>query len=439
MTEAPTMPVDVEAERYVLGAVMLSPAALDEVSEILTPAHLYEPRHQSVYAAVRRLHDAGKPTDVVAVGDELLRSKEFVGNLDASYLHALTDNVATAANAAYHAQIVLENATRRHMLDAAARVSALASDRSVDATTAVELAREQLDGIGETTQRAVETIGDWFIGYAQSLTEKPSFTPTPWYDINTLINGFRDGGMYIVAARPGDGKTIIAVQCALAFAEERPVLFVSLEMQREEIAGRMIASRAQIFLGSIAKHALADAEWRAFQAHRGALERLPLAVVGSDEVSSIPELKAKVRAMRRRFKRNPVVIVDYLQLLTSPTHVESRQVEVAGFSRSLKLAAQQWGVPVIALSQLNRGSAQRKSQEPQLSDLRESGAIEQDADVVMLLSRKTNRGVDEMTVNVAKNRQGRTGQASLVWQGQFSRVLSKHDARTQLINEGDFS
>jgi len=429
------LPSNVEAERYVLGACMLSPRAVDDVAEVLKTTDLHDPRHITAYGAIRRLHDQDKPTDVVAVVDELIRSGELLGNLEAAYLHRLTDDVPTAANASYWAEMVREAAVRRHVIEGAQRATQVANDATVPAADVTELARDAFDQIEDAAARGVESIGDWFMDFAESLTAKPSYTPTPWYDLNQLIFGVRDGGMYVIAARPGDGKSIMAVQIALALAKERPVLFVSLEMNREEIAARAIASMGQIFIGSLNKHQLTDSDWRAFAAHRAALEALPLVIVDSAEVSTIPQLKAKARAVRRKYKRNPVVIVDYLQLLNTHERVENRQQAVAGFSRALKLSAQQWKVPVIALSQLNRGSTQRKGKaaEPVLSDLRESGAIEQDADIVMLLHRRPIPGApDELKVIVAKNRQGQTGDVALVWQGQFARVLSKYQANEHI-------
>ena len=435
MNDYLAVPANVEAERYVIGACMISPRAVDDVAEILKHTDLHDTRHSTIYSALRRLHDQDKPTDVVAVTDELIRSGDLIGNLDAAYLHTLTSDVPTAANASYWAELVRESAVRRHVIEASQRAAQIAADATVNASDVTELARDAFDQIEDATARGVEAIGDWFLAYAASLEEKPSYTPTPWYDLNQLVFGFRNGGMYVIAARPGDGKSIMAVQIALDLAKHRPVLFVSLEMKREEIAARAISSMGQIFIGSLNKHQLTDTDWLAFAKHRQALEAMPLVIVDSAEVSTIPQLKAKARAVRRRYKRNPVVIVDYLQLLGSTVKAESRQVEVAGFSRSLKLAAQQWDVPVLALSQLNRAGANRKGKgaEPQLSDLRESGAIEQDADAVMLLHRKAIAGnPDELKVIVAKNRQGQQGDVSLVWQGQFSRVLSKYQVNEQL-------
>ncbi|TLF33257.1 DnaB-like helicase C-terminal domain-containing protein [Microbacterium sp. 5K110] len=422
--------MSVEAERSVLGAVMLDPAACDEVAEILQPSDFSTPAHQAVYAAVRRLHDAGDPTDAVAVEAALAAAGELVGHVDATLIYSLTDAVATASAAGYHAGIVLDEAKRRRVRDGAAKAIALANDQGLPTEDMVELARAAFDDVDAGVVKGVQPIGSWIRDYVAGLAEKPSYTPTPWHDLNQLIFGFRDGGMYVAAARPGDGKSMMAVQIALAFAEHRPVLFVSLEMAREEIAGRMIAAHSQVFIGSLNKHRLSNTETEAAEVAAAHFEKLPIVIVDSSHVSTIPQLKAAVRSVHRIYRRNPVVIVDYLQLLNTHERVENRQQAVAGFSRALKLAAQQWLVPVIALSQLNRANAGRKGKaaEPQLTDLRESGAIEQDADVVLLLHRFRAPGRDELKVIVAKNRQGQTGELTLIWQGQFSRVLSKYQA-----------
>lgn len=423
-----------DAERCVLGAVMLSRSALDEVAEILSPADMAVPMHETIYAAVRRLQDNNAPTDVVAVTDELIRTGGLVGSLDAAYLHMLTGGVATSTNAGYYARIVHAESVRRRVRTATERAAAVVADESIPADDVVELARAAFDDVDAETSTGAAAIGDWYLGFLQGLEEKPSYTPTPWYDLNQYINGFADGRMYVIAADTGGGKTVVALQIAKALAETRPVLYVSLEMGREEIAARLAAQTGQVFLGSINKHALSKTEWESLSAHRSEIERLPLVIVSSDEVSTIPQLKARVRATARRFKRNPVVVVDYLQLLTSHERVENRQQEVAGFSRSLKVAAQQWKVPVIALSQFRRPQGAQKKAAPTMHDLRESGQIANDADVILLLDRKPVKGgEDELKVVVAKNRQGQSGEIALVFQGQFSRVLSKHQANPHLF------
>lgn len=422
-----------DAERAVLGAVMLSRPAMVEVAEILQASDFAVPMHETIYAAARRLLDEDAPTDVVAVTDELIRSGELNGNMQADYLHQLTSSVPTAANAGYYAVIVQRAAVRRRTREGLDRAAAVVNDETIPSEEVVELVRAAFDDVDADTSRGVDAIGDWYTTFLGSLEEKPSYTPTPWYDLNQFIFGVRDGGMYVIAAETGGGKSIMAIQIARALADQRPVLYVSLEMGREEIAARMAAQTGQVFLGSINRHQLGETEWAALSKHRREIEALPLVIVSSDEVSTIPQLKAKVRATARRFKRNPVVVIDYLQLLTSHERVENRQQEVAGFSRALKIAAQQWQVPVIALSQFRRPQGGQKKTAPTMHDLRESGQIANDADVILLLDRKPVKGAaDELKVIVAKNRQGQTGEVGLVFQGQFARVLSKYQVSPEL-------
>ncbi|MGF3055637.1 replicative DNA helicase [Microbacterium sp. YY-01] len=423
-----------DAEQSVLGAIMLSRNAMIEVAEILLPADFGAPMHETIFAAALQLLDADAPTDVVAVTDALIKTGELTGNLTAEYLHQLTDTVPTAANAGYYAKIVESAAIRRRVRAGIDKATGVVADETIPAEDIVEMVRAAFDDVDAATSRGVESIGDWYMDFLTSLEEKPSYTPTPWYDLNQMIFGVRDGGMYVIAAATGGGKSVMAIQIGAALAQRRPVLYVSLEMDRTEVAGRLAAATGQVFLGAINRHQLGKTEWEALAKHRPTIETLPLVIVGSDEVSTIPQLKAKVRATARRYKRNPVVIVDYLQLLTSHERVENRQQEVAGFSRALKLAAQQWRVPVIALSQLRRPqSGPKKAQPPSMHDLRESGQIENDSDVILLLDRKPVAGAaDELKVIVAKNRQGQTGEVGLVFQGQFARVLSKYQVNEHI-------
>lgn len=424
------------AEQSVLGGMMLSTRAVEEVVDTLQGRDFYTPRHELIFDAIARLYADAKPTDVIAVTDELIRAGDLERAGGADYVHTLTSIVPSAANAGYYAGIVAGVAGRRRARDAAVRAMQIVDDPAVPAGEVAELARAAFDEVDRVQARGAEFIGDWYLDFLGGLGQKPSYTPTPWYDLNQLINGLADGRMYVIAAETGGGKTIVALQIARALAEQRPVLYVSLEMGRDEIAARLAAQTGQVFLGAINRHSLGKTQWEALNKHRAEIQALPLAVVSSDEVSTIPQLKAKVRQIARKAGRAPVVVVDYLQLLTSNTQVENRQQEVAGFSRSLKVAAQQWNVPVIALSQLRRGMAGQKAKEPSLHDLRESGQIANDADVVLLLHRKpVKASADELKVIVGKNRQGQTGEVSLVFQGQFARVLSRYEASERL----DFS
>ncbi|MBN9210745.1 MAG: hypothetical protein BGO45_10750 [Microbacterium sp. 71-36] len=436
------VPYDLAAERAVLGSAMLSTSVLDDVLSVVEPGDMYEPKHETVFASIRRLYEAGAPTDVVAVVDDLLRAGDLQATLDAAYVHELTSNVATAANGAYYGDIVHQHAIRRRLLEVGANIAHLAANTGIGALDAVEMAREKVDRIGANASVDVRKFGDYLNFYVEGLEQKPRYVPTPWWEINNHLGGLRAGGLYVVGARPGQGKSIVGLQAALRLAKEGPVAFCSLEMSRDDLMSRWVSQLAQVSLHSLVNHEVSKASWQNLAMVRSQIAETPLFVSTSDEVSTITQVRAFARSVARRApkgQRLAGVVVDYLQLLTSGERVESRQIEVAGFSRSLKLLAQSLGVPVIALSQLNRGSTARKSNRPTLADLRESGAIEQDADAVILLHRDEKNSPSRLDVDIAKNRQGQNGRVSLTWEGTFSRVVSRQWSPSTLVdvNEGN--
>lgn len=431
-----TLPSNVEAERYVLGSCMLSPRALDEVSGILTVRDLYETRNATTYAAMRRLQSDGNPTDVLAVTDELIRSGDLIGNLTADYLHALTGAVSTAANAGYYAEMVSDAAQRRHVIEGGQRAIQVAMDPSVPVAEVAGLARDAFERVEVTSKRGTTTLAEAVDQHTSNVTDKKPIIPTPWYDLNGFIKGFRDESLYVIAARPAGGKSIMALQAALDIAKHRPVLFVSMEMSAADMAARAISAHGQIGISALSDGDITDADWKRIADHRRAFADLRLEFADSSTVSTVPEIKEHARAIEKRTGLYPAIFVDYLQLLRAPGRVESRQVEVSGITRDLKSIALGHRVPVVAMSQLNRAGFNRKGKasEPQLSDLRESGAIEQDADVVLLLHRMpVQGGQEELKVIVAKSRRGKEGSVNLVFQGQFSRVLSKYQAKSHLV------
>ncbi|WP_058623190.1 replicative DNA helicase [Microbacterium testaceum] len=432
------VPYDVAAERAVLGSAMLSTAVLDDVLSVVEPGDMYDPKHETVFASIRRLHEVGAPTDVVAVVDDLLRSEEVRGTLDVGYVHELTSAVATPASGAYYGDIVHQHAIRRRLLEVGMNIAQLASNTGISALEAVEMSREKVDGIGANASVDVRQFGEYLSSYVDGLEEKPKYVPTPWWEINNHLGGLRAGGLYVVGARPGQGKSILGLQMALRLAKEGPVAFCSLEMSRDDIMSRWVSQLAQVSLHSLVNHEVSKASWQNLAMVRSQIAETPLFVSTSDEVATITQVRAFARSVARRApkgQRLAGVVVDYLQLLTSGERVESRQIEVAGFSRSLKLLAQLLGVPVIALSQLNRGSTTRKSNRPTLADLRESGAIEQDADAVILLHRDEENAPSRLDVDIAKNRQGQNGRVSLTWEGTFSRVVSRQWSPSTLVDD----
>lgn len=442
MSEVPVA-FDREAERSVLGGMMLSPDAVWDAAENCSPVDFYEPKHATIAETIIGLANQGKPTDPISVNDELLRLGELRGVLDPSYVHELTTSTLTAANVAHWAHIVREKAVLRRLGAAGARISELASGESGGALELVEKARIEVDGIDSATKTTLKPIGSGFASFVDALAEKPRYTPSPWWDLNSLIGGFRAGGMYIVGARPAQGKSIVGLNAAMRLAEAGPVAYCSLEMSREDITARMVAQLGDVHLSPLMNHNLAEDSWRKVAAVRAEIEKTPLFVSTGDEVSTLAQVRAFARSVARRSRKGPPMaglVVDYLQLMSSGKREESRQVEVAGFSRSLKLLAGDLGIPVIALSQLNRQTERGgRSRKPTMADLRESGAIEQDADLVLLLNHDEKNRPGDLDVIVAKNRHGKTGEVTLSWEGQFSRVRSRAWSPTRLFENEEKS
>lgn len=410
-------PQDLAAERAVIGAVMMSRDALDDVLELVAPADFYRPAHELVLAAAIRLQGRGEPVDAITVADELATTGDLARAGGAAHLHDLVGSVPTAANAGYYAQIVADAAVRRRMLAAGVEIGALAH-RPGEITDVVAAAHRAMDAVTVATPATVTTEIDVYAA-VEALDAEPGM-PTPWRDLTEAIGGWRPGGLYYVGARPGTGKTVVAMQAALDCARRgKRAVIASLEMSKTEIYQRMLSTVGSIDSERMAHRRLTTADWESVSTAAAHIARLPLTV---DDRSSqrVTDIRAMVRLLARR---EPVglVVVDYLQLMSSGQRVENRQTEVAEFSRQLKVLARDLEVPVLALSQLNRGSEHRADKKPTMSDFRESGALEQDADVAILLHRDPDQP-GELLMLVEKNRHGAGGKVlTLRWEGQFSR------------------
>lgn len=436
---APLMPPhDIVAEQSALGGMLLSTTAIADVIEESRRQDFYLPKHDVIFGAIVTLYSAGEPTDVVTVTDWLMKSGDLQKAGGADYLHTLTSIVPTSANAGYYATIVHQHALRRHLQEVAASATHIAREGRVDPVDAIEEVRQQLDAIGTTGQVNLQSLGQGpFDGFVEFLEAgHPTHVATPWWDINRIIGGFRDGSLNVIAARPAQGKSVIALQAALRLAQEGPVAFISLEMGQEEIVARTISQMGQVGLTNLLNQEVSTTEWPKIAAVRKQIQQVPLYVATSDEVSTITQVRAFARSVARKAPKGQKlagVVVDYLQLLTSGERVESRQQEVSNFTRSLKLLARQLNCPVIALSQLNRAAAGRKDPRPIITDLRESGSIEQDADTVWLLHRDEKQRPNDIEIEIAKHRQGQNGRVVLQWEGMFARAISREWTPTPMF------
>jgi replicative DNA helicase len=429
-----TPPQDIAAEQCVLGGMMLSKDAIADVVEVLRGPDFYKPAHQAVYDAIIDLYGRGEPADAVTVAAELSKRGDIARIGGAPYLHTLISSVPTAANAGYYAKIVQERAILRRLVEAGTRIVQLAYSTG-DADDVVDQAQAEVYAV--TERRASEDylrlseIMEGALDEIDAINSRGgqlTGVPTGFADLDQLTNGLHPGQLVIVAGRPSLGKSALAVDFlrSAAIKHGLPSCIFSLEMGRNEITMRLLSAESRVPLHSMRSGTMTDQDWTRLARRMGEVSSAPLFIDDSPNMS-LMEIRAKCRRLKQRHDLR-LVIVDYLQLMSSPRRVENRQQEVSEFSRSLKLLAKELDVPVVALSQLNRGPEQRADKKPQLSDLRESGSLEQDADVVILLHRedayeRESPRAGEADLIVAKHRNGPTATVTVAFQGHYSRFV----------------
>lgn len=435
-----TPPQDVAAEQCVLGAMLLSKDAIADVVEHLRGTDFYKPAHETVYEAIIDLYGRGEPADAVTVADHLAKSGDLLRIGGAPYLHTLTASVPVASNAGYYSRIVSEQATLRRLVTAGTRIAQSGYDAEGDVDRLVDQAQAEIyDVAGNNSAEDYQVIGSILddavveIETIQSRDGQLVGVPTGYTELDKLTNGLHPGQMIIIAARPAMGKSTAGLDIARNASVKHGMTsaIFSLEMSRNEILMRLLSAEAQIHLGRIRGGGMSDADWSNIARRREAMDKAPLFIDDSPNLTMM-EIRAKCRRLKQQHDLK-LVVVDYMQLMTSGKRVESRQQEVSEFSRSLKLLAKELEVPVIAISQLNRGAEQRNDKKPMLADLRESGSLEQDADMVMLLHREDaydheNRP-GEADIIVAKHRNGPTATITVAFQGHYSRFVDMaHDS-----------
>jgi len=434
-----TPPQDVVAEQCVLGAMLLSKDAIADVVEVLKPGDFYRPAHQTVYDAVLDLYGRGEPADPVTIAAELTRDGTLAKIGGAPYLHTLIASVPTAANAAYYAEIVRERAILRRLVEAGTKIVQLgygaASGMGGEVDDVVDRAQQAVYEVTErrTSEdyiRLEEVLQQAFdeIEAMGSRSGELYGVPTGFRELDELTNGLHPGQLVVVAGRPAMGKSTLGLDLlrAASIKGQMTSAMFSLEMGRSEITMRLLSAEAQILLSRLRTGQMTDPDWNRLARRMGEIAQAPLFIDDSPNMSMM-EIRAKCRRLKQRHDLK-LVVVDYLQLMTSPRKVENRQQEVAEMSRSLKLLAKELEIPVVAISQLNRGAEQRQDKRPQMSDLRESGAIEQDADMVILLHRedayeKESPRAGEADLIVAKHRNGPTKDVVVLSQLHYSRFV----------------
>ena len=389
-----TPPQDVIAEQSVLGGMLLSKDAISDVVEILRERDFYRPAHELIYDAIIDLYGRGEPADPVTVAAELTKRGDLVRAGGAPYLHTLISSVPTAANAGYYAKIIRERAIMRRLVEAGTKIVQLGYTDEGEVDDAVDQAQAEVYAVTERREAEDYVQLSELLPAAYDEIEKISSgvvgegVKTGFKDLDALTNGFHPGNMIVLAARPAVGKSTLGLDIARYASihkRETSVIF-SLEMSRSEITMRMLSAEARVPLNNIRSGQLGEEEWAKMARRMGEISDAPLFIDDSPNLS-LMEIRAKARRLKQRHNLK-LIVIDYLQLMTSGKKVENRQQEVSEFSRQLKLLAKELNVPVVAISQLNRSPEQRSDKKPMLSDLRESGSIEQDADVVILLHRE---------------------------------------------------
>ncbi len=434
-------PVSLEAERSALGACLMDREALNIVMEILQPEDFYDTTHRAAYEVVFGMAQRDKPVDPLTFLEEIGRqgkSDLFGGQ---AFVGSLIDSVPTTANVEYHAGIVRDKAIHRRLISAGNTIVKLGYAEEMDVDEALEEAERAVFEIAQKRnstnfRHVAEVLGKTFQQieeqYNRSDQDVTGFN-SGFIELDRLTGGFQPGSLNIVAARPSMGKTAFAINIAQFGGQgaKRPVLIFSLEMGAEQLVQRMLGAEARINIHDLRNGSFPKSAWESLAEAAGRLAEAPIFIDDSSMLSTL-EFRARCRRFKSKHKDLGLVLVDYLQLMNSSRRIDNKQQEVAEISRALKGVARELEAPVIALSQLSRAVEQRNEKKPQLSDLRDSGAIEQDADTVILLYRPGyydagTPGEEEDNrafISLAKHRNGPTGEISLIFLREYTRFVN---------------
>ena len=428
-------PNDVQAEQAVLGLMLVDKDAVLTVIEMLKPDDFYKTEHEEIYGAILDLYEASKAIDLLTLKEQLrLRGKYDVIN-GFEYLVSLTSPMYSVSNVEYYAQIVKEKSILRKLIKSANKISKDSYEAKEDAIAITEQAEKEIFNIIQHKENSYALIKDVLVDTFDNLEKLASQEqgvigiPSGFLDLDNKTLGFLPGQLIIIAARPAMGKSAFAlnVLANAALKSNKSVVYFSLEMAKEELVNRILASEAMVDSNKIRSGKLEDEDWISLTNASGVLSEAKIILDDSAGFSPI-ELRARCRKLKMEHDIG-LVVIDYLQLMDASKANVSRQADISEISRSLKVLAREIGVPIIALSQLSRAPEQRPDHRPMLSDLRESGSIEQDADMVMFLYRDDyyNPETDKKNVAeviLAKNRAGSTGTTELLWLGQYTKFVN---------------
>lgn len=429
-------PQNLEAEMCVLGAMLINKDAISEVVTVLRSGDFYRPQHSIIFDAILKAFGEGGVADAITISAALKKDGDLTRCGGEDYLYQLVSMVPTAANALHYAKIVQDTAKLRALINAGTKIVQLAQGgEGLDADKIIDMAQQEMFAVAE--QHIVNDYADFSQILPDVIKEieansardgEMAGLPTGFIDLDASLNGLRPGQMIIVAARPGYGKSTLAMDICrhVALRENKAVAFFSLEMSRTELVMRALAAESGVFLSKLIRGDLEQRDWNRIADTLQKIGQSPFYVDDSPNLT-MTEIRAKARRMRQQ-NNVELLVIDYLQLLTSGGRTpESRQQEVSEFSRSIKLLAKELEIPIIAVAQLNRNPEARNDKRPQVADLRESGSLEQDADVILLIHNK--EGDDPMDqppseIIVGKNRSGPTGSVELMFQRNRTRFAN---------------
>jgi replicative DNA helicase len=430
-------PHNLQAEESLLGAMLLSKEAVSIASEVLTADNFYKPAHAHIFDAITSLSAAGEPADPVTVAEELSRA----GLLDAiggpATLVTLQAATPAVSSASRYARIIEEHALLRRLIGVAGEIAEMSYGLPEDVTKTVDQAETMVFEVAQ--RRATDTLAPLsdllgtnldHLEDVVSRGESITGMPTGFLDLDDLLSGLQPNALYVVGARPSMGKTALALgmACNAAIESHRPVLLFSLEMGQLELTQRLLCAEARVDSRKVRTGQLTESDWGKIAHATGRLAEAPIWIDDNPNVT-IMEIRSKARRLRSRLGDLGLIVVDYLQLMSGRSNAENRQVEISEISRGLKILARELECPVVALSQLSRQLEMRADKRPMLADLRESGAIEQDADVVMFIYRddvynldSPDRGTAEILIS--KHRNGPTGMVRLAFLDHYTKFAN---------------
>jgi replicative DNA helicase len=442
-------PQNIEAEQSILGAILIEGDAIIKVLEVLTAEDFYRESHRKIFKAMIDLFERNEAIDLITITDCLKRGNDLEAAGGVTYLSSLLNLVPTAANVRYHARIVKEKALLRYLLSRTTEIQAKVYESGMEAEEMVDFAEQAIFEISDKRAKtSFSTLKDVIkssfemIEHLYDKKEAITGVPSGFRQLDELTTGFQPGDLIVIGGRPSMGKTALGLNVAqhVGLEMKEPVAIFSLEMSKEQLALRMLCSEAMVDSNSVRRGFIRKEDWHKLTSAAGKLAEAPIFIDDSSG-TSVLEMRAKARRLKMEHGALSLVVVDYLQLMRSRGGLERREQEISEISRSLKGLAKELKVPVVALSQLNRGVEQRQDRRPTLADLRESGAIEQDADVIIFLYRDevyhkndpSKKGKAEIII--AKQRNGPTDKIDLTFLSQCTRFVPYTDREYEETEE----